>query len=193
MVAAADLNGLLPIEATAVAVAVPARRQEFATGRALLRELLGTDQPIAVLPSRAPALPDGWVGSLAHDGDLAVAAVVPAGAGVVALGVDVEAAGAVGREEAGIVLRPDEAGIDPTVAFVLKEAAYKAWSNLSGRVLEHHEVRLALAGDHFAAEVLAPSEAVGAVLAGRTLAGRWCEAAGRVLALAAVGDGARTR
>ena len=33
-------------------------------------------------------------------------------------------------DEAALVLRPDEAGLDPRLAFVLKEATYKAWCGL---------------------------------------------------------------
>jgi 4'-phosphopantetheinyl transferase EntD len=158
-----------------VVAARPPRRVEFATGRALLRELLDTGDAIGVLASRAPALPDGWVGSLAHDPEVAVAVVAPAGR-YGALGVDVEATGAMDVDETAIVLRPDEAGLDARLAFTLKEAAYKAWSGLGGRLLDHHDVRLAVGDDGaFAATVDG-----GALV----LPGRYVEVAGRFLALA---------
>jgi 4'-phosphopantetheinyl transferase EntD len=169
-----DLAGLRPEEAEAVASARRPRQEEFASGRALLRSLLDEPAPIGVLPSRAPALPDGWVGSLAHDRELAVAAVAPESSHA-ALGVDVEAAGTMHDDEAAIVLRADEAGLDPRLAFTLKEAAYKAWSGLGGRLLDHHDVRLDVAGGRFDASV-----DEGAVV----LPGRYVEVAGRFLALA---------
>jgi 4'-phosphopantetheinyl transferase EntD len=144
----------------------------------LLRELLGDPGvDIGVRPDRAPALPAGWVGSLAHDLEVAVAAVAPASAGVAAVGVDVEAAGPMETAEAAIVLRDDEDGLDPRLAFTLKEAAYKAWSGLGGRLLDHHDVRLGLEGTAFVATVVGE---------GRVLAGRYAAAGGRWLALTVV-------
>ena len=170
----ADLAGLQPGEDEHLASARPPRRVEFASGRALLRSLLDEPVAIGVLPSRAPALPAGWVGSLAHDHELALAVVAPDSAGA-SLGGDVEATGVMADDEAAIVLRPDEAGLDPRLAFTLKEAAYKAWSGLGGRLRDHHDVRLAVDGGRFEAAVDA-----GAVV----LAGRYVEVAGRFVALA---------
>ena len=70
----ADEATLWPIERAAVTAAVRSRRTEFATGRALLRELLDLDAAIPVRPDRRPEFPDGTVGTLAHDQDIAVAA-----------------------------------------------------------------------------------------------------------------------
>ena len=71
----ADLGLLHGSERSAVANAVAKRQHEFASGRALLRELLGVGDAILVGPTRAPLLPTGWVGSLAHDRAVVVAAV----------------------------------------------------------------------------------------------------------------------
>src|SRR5436853_2141029 len=87
----ADVDRLAPIERVAVGRAVDKRRREFATGRVLLRELLGSADGIAVAAGRAPVWPPGWCGSLAHDHEYAVAAVSDAPA-VGALGIDVEPA-----------------------------------------------------------------------------------------------------
>ncbi|MFN8020214.1 MAG: hypothetical protein U0Q03_01690 [Acidimicrobiales bacterium] len=138
---AADEAGLHPDEAAIVAGAVAKRRREFATGRALLRSLLGTDGPVTVLATRAPAVPAGVVASLAHDDELAVA-VVSTDPRVVAVGIDVEPEGAVDGEVAAVVLRPEEHGLDPTWVFVVKEAVYKAWSTTGGRMLGHDDVRV---------------------------------------------------
>jgi 4'-phosphopantetheinyl transferase EntD len=161
----ADLEGLRGVERQAVAAARPRRRREFASGRALLRSLLGVDAAIGVRADRSPALPAGWCGTLAHDDDLVVAAVADERT-VRALGVDVEARRPLDDTEAGFILRDDEAGLDPILAFVLKEAAYKAWSALGGGLLGHHDVALRCAGDRFEAAVVADG-AEAAVLGGR--------------------------
>jgi 4'-phosphopantetheinyl transferase EntD len=148
-----DLAELTDTERTCVRRAVPRRQHEFATGRALLRELLGQAVAIPVAPDRSPVLPAGVVASLAHDRELAVAAL-STDPDVVALGVDVEPATPLAAELAEVILRDDETGIDAHRAFTMKEAAYKAWSTLGGRMLEHHEVRLSLDGDRFRAEVV---------------------------------------
>lgn len=167
-----DLAHLHPAERAAVAHAAPRRRAEFATGRVLLRELSGTTGPILVGPDRAPLLPPGVCASLAHDDELAIAAV--AGAGHMTLGLDVEPAVPLDPPIAQLILRPDEQGLDAHLAFTLKEAAYKAWSRLGGGLLEHHDVRLDVAEASFRAEVLST---------GARLEGRYARASGRWVAL----------
>ena len=180
----ADESRLHPEESAIVASAVAKRRREFASGRALLRRLLGTDGPVTVLASRAPQLPAGVVASLAHDDEVVVAAV-STDASVVALGVDVEPVGAVGADVADAVRREDERELDPTWVFVAKEAMYKAWSTGGGRFRRHDEVRVT-AGERgsFSATVLAE---------GRVFTGRSAVAGGRVVALVVVTrqDGSR--
>ena len=91
--------------------------------------------------------------------------------GIRALGIDVEPATELEPEIARMVLRPDESALDAHHAFTMKEAAYKAWSTLGGRILDHHDVRLSLDGDRLPAEVVDR----GAMFEGRTVAagGRW--------------------
>lgn len=144
---------LRPAERDAVATAGPGRRREFATGRALLHRLLPDAGDLAVLPSRAPRLPAGVAASLAHDHDVAVAVAVETGPGRATLGVDLEAQVAFSPEEAAVVRRTDEGDLDPCLAFVLKEAAYKAWAGAGGELLEFHEVRLDVGDDAFTAAV----------------------------------------
>lgn len=161
--------GLHPDESAIIELAVARRRAEFATGRALLRGLIGAPGPVLTLTSRAPSVPLGVVASLAHDREFAVAAVhrnaaTRGGPHVVALGIDIEPAGSVDTESAAVVLRPDEQSLDPTMAFVAKEAAYKAWSTSGGAVLDHADVRITCSpGDlpqEFAAEFLGTSTIV---------------------------------
>lgn len=131
------------------------RRAEFATGRALLHDLLGTSTPIVRSANGSPAWPEGVVGSLAHDRSHAVAAV-----GSVenyrAIGIDIEPHGMPDDELRESVLRADDPDIDPVAAFVMKEAAYKAWSDLGGEVVGPLEVRLQVAGNNFTAEMPEP-------------------------------------
>jgi 4'-phosphopantetheinyl transferase EntD len=179
----ADVAALHPTEAVAVERAVAGRRAEFVAGRALLRRLLddGHGEPVVVpaAPDRRPVLPAGVIASLAHDDEFVVAIAerdAPAG---VTVGVDLERVGAVGAELAATVLRDDEAGLDPTVAFCAKEAAYKAWSMAGGPLLEHHDVHVTLVGATFTADVDAALDGPA-----MSLAGRWAVAAGRVLTVA---------
>jgi 4'-phosphopantetheinyl transferase EntD len=165
-----DLARLHEVEAAHVARAVPRRQNEFAAGRALLRDLLGREVTIPVAPDRSPVLPSGVVGSLAHDREVVVAALSTE-PDIAALGVDVEPATPLELDLAAVILRDDEAGIDAHRAFTMKEAAYKAWSTLGGRMLDHHDVRVRLDGDRFLAEVVAD----GSVFEGRSalVARRW--------------------
>jgi 4'-phosphopantetheinyl transferase EntD len=173
---AADVTRLAPVERAAVANAVDRRRHEFASGRVLLRTLLGRDAAIAVGPTRAPVLPPGWVGSLAHDRTVAVAAVARAG-DVVALGVDVEPDVELSADLARIILRADDGDVDAHLAFTLKEAAYKAWSNSGGGMLDHHDVRIAVTSVGFTATVIEP---------GVVIDGRHVSIGGKHLALAII-------
>lgn len=176
LIVAVDLDGLHDVERAKVANAVLRRQHEFASGRALLRELLGTDDTIPVGPSRAPHLPHGVTGSLAHDREVVVAAVTRDPA-ITAIGIDVEPAEPLSSDMARVILRVDEAGLDAHLAFTLKEAAYKAWSTGGGRMLDHHDVRLHLKGDCFTATVLPD---------GRELRGRFATVADRHVALVLV-------
>ena len=161
--------------------AVPRRRREFASGRALLRDLIGMDVPIPSGRDRAPILPPGVCGSLAHDDGFVVAAVASR-TDFRSLGVDIEPIDPLDQMTAAAILRADEAGLDAHLAFTLKEAAYKAWSGAGGGMLEHHDVRVSIVGSQFRAEV---------VTAETTLEGAFTTAGGRWLALVAVNDEGR--
>ena len=149
---AADVELLKPEEWAAIRRSVDKRRHEFATGRVLLRQLIGSNSHIPIGHDRAPILPTGVVASLAHDDRFAVAAVAHATGW--ALGIDVEPVTPLASDIASLVLRPDEVALDAHLAFTLKEAAYKAWSRCGGRLLDHHEVRLAVGSATFTAEIV---------------------------------------
>ncbi len=158
------------LERAAVARSVVTRQAEFATGRALLRSLLGEDVPIPIAPDRAPVLPVGVHASLAHDHHLAVAALSRS-ATVRSIGIDIEPVTELPAEMAAVIVRTDEGSVDAHLAFTLKEAAYKAWSRLGGRMLDFHDVRLEVGADSFVAEVLP----TGMLLQGRyvNIGDRW--------------------
>ena len=171
-----DLTELRDVEAAHVRRAVPQRQHEFASGRVLLRSLLGDHGGIPVAPDRSPALPDGVRASLAHDREFAVAAV-SRDASVIAVGIDLEPTTPLEPEVAALVMRRDERGIDPHLAFTMKEATYKAWSGLGGHMLDHADVQLVARGRHFDARVVAE---------GSSFTGTWAMGAGRWLALVVV-------
>ena len=149
----ADSETLHAVERSAVSAAVPARRAEFASGRALLRSLIGHDGAIPVAADRRPLLPTGVRASLAHDGQFVVA-VSSRSDDIASLGIDIEPDQTLEPGIVSVIARPDEREIDPLVLFCAKEAAYKAWSQCGGGFLEHADVRVRLAGAMFTAEVL---------------------------------------
>jgi 4'-phosphopantetheinyl transferase EntD len=118
--------------------------------RAALANLGGpADAPLPRSPGRFPLWPAGFVGSLAHDEVLAVAACGRA-ADVVALGVDVEPAEPLPEDVAAIALfGPErrEAEADPVwgrAIFAAKEAVYKAINPLDGTPLEYEDIAVDL-------------------------------------------------
>ncbi len=153
-----DADLLAPDERLFTTSMSDVRRAEFASGRALLRDLTGAAGPIMRRPNRAPDLPAGVVGSLSHDRRYAVA-VITRRSDVSAIGIDVEPTGgaALSDAEATLIVRADDVVPSALAAFVMKEATYKAWSVLGGPMLEHHDVRVAHDDGRFEATVLDPS------------------------------------
>lgn len=166
---------LTAAETEIVTRAVPGRRAEFATGRALLRSLIGEDVEVLRSANGAPVLPDGVTGSLAHDRELAVAAVGSSSA-IRAVGIDVEPIHRLSDPVAELVVRSDDVVPDAITAFVAKEAAYKTWSILGGGILEHHDVNVIVEGGCYSADL------AGAM----TVRGSIGRAADRVVALAII-------
>ncbi len=138
-------RGLAPGERDLVPTARATRLAEFATGRALLHHLLSDAGPLLRLPNGAVAFPAGTVGSLAHDRAYAAAVVGPADP-YAALGIDIEQHVDADDELVRAVLRDDDPAIEPIAAFVMKEAAYKAWSSLGIPMLGPLDVRLEVSG-----------------------------------------------
>ena len=154
-----DRATLHAVERLAVVAAVRSRQDEFASGRALLRRLMGSDDPIPVSSTRAPILPRAVRGSLAHDHSFAVAAITRDPT-VLGIGIDIEPSVSLPLDMAVAILRTDERNLDAHLAFGLKEAAYKAWSNVGGPMLVHHQMRLDIGAGTFVADVVDESMSI---------------------------------
>jgi len=118
--------------------------------RAALAALGGpSDAPLARALGGFARWPAGYVGSLAHDADIAVAVAARADAAA-ALGVDVEPAEPLPPDVAEIALLPGErraAARDLRLGravFAAKEAVYKAINPLDGTPLEYEDIEIDL-------------------------------------------------
>ena len=149
----ADEAHLLPEEARSIPARQPAMRRASGAVRWIAHRLLAdigiTDVAIMRAPSGAPVWPDGIIGSLAHDDDMAVAVVAPVG-GIVSLGIDVEPAEPLPDDIFAIVAAgADRTGAaDPRLAgrnlFCAKEAVYKAAFPLDREVLGYEDIAVDL-------------------------------------------------
>jgi 4'-phosphopantetheinyl transferase EntD len=137
----------------------PARAASVRAGRALVRRITGTDLPIPRSSNGAPAGPDGRPLSIAHDDEVVVAVVGPPGGA--ALGVDVERVdvdGSVHDDLRDVVFAPGDAPLDPLAMFVVKEAAYKAWSRPDRPVIGFDAALVSDRGDHLVATISRPDD-----------------------------------
>jgi 4'-phosphopantetheinyl transferase EntD len=174
---------LFPAEAAVAAHYAPARRAEFATGRACAREALAALgwPPGAIPPGPGgdPEWPAGAVGSITHCPGYRAAAVGLATA-YAGIGLDAEPdrplpAGVLGAvagpgELAAVAGLPADGTSWDRVLFCAKEAAYKAWYPMvHGEVLATGIVVRLEPGGGFAA-----------VIGGRALSGRWITGDGLV-------------
>ena len=155
LISPGDENALLAREAVSITSPVVAVRRASGAARIVARALLTQlGYSRAAIPkdsSGAPVWPVGIVGSLAHDDDVAVAAVGLAG-DVGAVGIDVEPAVALPPGMLDLVATPREikklAG-DPLrgkMLFAAKEAVYKAAYPLDRVFLEFHDIEADLIG-----------------------------------------------
>jgi enterobactin synthetase component D len=158
---------LHPDEAAFVHSSPAARRATFIGGRVALRAALdeldagvGFAAPaILSTPRGAPVLPPGFVGSVSHKRELAVAIVARAEPTPrTTIGIDVEIPRPRRTDIAARVLTPAEraglAALDPTARdaevlfrFAAKEAIYKALDPWVQRLVSFQEVELATAAD----------------------------------------------
>lgn len=148
-----DETHLLPEEARSIPARQPAMRRASGAARLIAHRLLadiGFDN-FALLrtPSGAPAWPGGITGSLAHDDDMAVAAVAPVGR-IVSLGIDVEPAQPLPDDIFAIVATgADRTGaadrrLAGRILFCAKEAVYKAAYPLDRQILGYEDIAVDL-------------------------------------------------
>lgn len=144
-----DEYALLPEEIVASGRASIRRRSGAA--RLVARQLLGgsgfENFAIPRAASGAPIWPSQIVGSLAHDAEVAVAAVAPhrefAG-----IGIDIEPAEALPIELLRIIATPAEQSVLTTyvyggrLLFVVKEAVYKAVAGLDRIFIDHQDIEV---------------------------------------------------
>ncbi|MFU8883440.1 MAG: 4'-phosphopantetheinyl transferase family protein, partial [Rhodobacterales bacterium] len=139
---------LLPVEAVAMARAVPQRVAEFTAGRAAARlamQRLGLP-PLAVpaAPDRSPVWPAGLTGSISHAGGICAAVLTRDLSR--RIGLDIEDPAPLEPDLWPLVLTPAELtalntlppadrGIVAKRVFGIKEAAYKAQFTLTGAVI----------------------------------------------------------
>lgn len=138
------------------------RREQFLSGRIAAHEALRSagfsgSEPIKQGPRGEPLWPAGWNGSIAHTGDVAVAAAAPIdpASGLRGVGVDIEIAHRPLRPDLGRRIctdnekrylpdEEDERRFALIRIFSAKEAVYKAIYPIVGRFLEFRDVELDL-------------------------------------------------
>ncbi|MEE2861314.1 MAG: phosphopantetheinyl transferase [Pseudomonadota bacterium] len=177
---------LWPGEEVAVRHAIPARRQEFAAGRAVARAAMQDAglEPAALPagPDRAPRWPTGVAGSISHAAGVA-AGLAGRSAVWAGIGLDIEKAAPLDADLAAIIRASGDcdgselgADLSATLAFSAKEAAFKAQFPLTGLWLDHREVGVTLTPTSFTV-----------VVRDVPLIGRWMRADGMFLSILLAG------
>jgi len=148
-----DEAHLLPAEAHSIPARLPAMRRASGSARWIAHRLLARlgvdDFAVARASSGAPAWPDGMTGSLAHDDDMAVAAVAPVSR-IASLGIDVEPAHPLPDDIFALVATDADImdTVDPHLAgrilFCAKEAVYKAVYPLDREILGYEDIAVDL-------------------------------------------------
>jgi 4'-phosphopantetheinyl transferase EntD len=146
-----DELALLPEEFGAFAASVIKVRRASGAARTVARKLLSrfgqAERAIPKSTAGMPVWPDGIVGSLAHDAQVAVAAIALRRE-FLSVGVDVEPAEPLDPDLLDIVATTRERENIPDdpcggrVLFSVKEAVYKAVYPLDGVFLDHHDVEV---------------------------------------------------
>jgi 4'-phosphopantetheinyl transferase EntD len=153
-IAVGDELQLTPAELLSLGKSNDNVKRASGAARIVARELLVDigAQPSAELPrsvSGAPQWPRGYIGSLAHDQDFAVAALARSCAAT-SIGIDVEPAIALPEEILEIVATSaerEQLGGDLLLGrllFCIKESVYKATNPVDGVFLEHHDVEVCM-------------------------------------------------
>jgi len=202
-------DALLGAERELLAGATPQRRTELATGRHCARVALSCIDPaLAGMPvladaRGAPLWPRGTVGSITHCAGWTGAVAARArtsgtGRGIRAVGLDAEPSTPLPAGVLEVVASEPEreavdrlAGAHPgtpwdTLLFCAKEATYKAWYPLTGIVVGHDAVRVALSPDGSFTAVASADDAAGRRQVHR-VRGRWASGPRVLVVLGVVG------
>jgi enterobactin synthetase component D len=141
---------------------VPKRRNEFALGRsaahlALHKAGAATSAPVLQKAGREPAWPSGFVGSITHCGEWAIAAAAKAGS-VNSIGIDLEDSSAIlvdemidlvcTESERALMFGAGDAKQKLAAVFSAKEAVYKALFPIYHTFFDFHAVELLWLPDH---------------------------------------------
>jgi 4'-phosphopantetheinyl transferase EntD len=155
LISSGDELALLPEELDAFATSIDKVKRASGAARIVARGLMSQlGQPQHAVPkaaSGAPIWPSGLVGSLAHNSQVAVAAIAKRD-DFSSLGIDVEAAEPLDADLLSLVATATELkriADDPLrgrLLFAVKEAVYKSVYPLDGLFLEHHDVEVNLKG-----------------------------------------------
>jgi 4'-phosphopantetheinyl transferase EntD len=154
VIAVGDEFALTPAELRPISRSIVSVRRASGAARIVARKLLAQlDAPPPIeLPrstSGAPRWPPGFVGSLAHDDEFAVA-VVARSRSVRSVGIDIEPVLPLPEDLLQIVTTPHEREqldkdlVSARLLFCIKEAVYKATFPVDGVFLEHHDVDVCL-------------------------------------------------
>jgi 4'-phosphopantetheinyl transferase EntD len=143
---------LYPEEMEQLGRAVMKVRRQSGAARALARDFLrglGVPPcPIMRGVRGAPVWPKGVIGSLAHDRDVAVAAVARSGIRRSGIGVDVEPDESLDQGILASIASPSEIaqleGRNPRLLFCAKEAAFKAVNSVSAPISDFREIEVDL-------------------------------------------------
>ena len=151
VIARGDEFALLPEEHAAFANSVTKVQRASGAARIVARELLRKmGWPPCAIPRSAsgvPVWPEGIAGSLAHDAEIAIAAIALR-RDVLSVGVDVEPAVPLDPDLIALVATAKERSAAHGVPcwgrllFAIKEAVYKAVYPLDGVFLDHHDVEV---------------------------------------------------
>lgn len=148
-----DEHALLTAEAAGFWTSALKVRRQSGAARMAARELLSdlgyNEIPLPRSALGIPSWPPDIVGSLAHDDDVAVAAIGRT-TQFAALGIDVEPAQEIDPELVTIVTtsserqRYDASLLTSRLFFVIKEATYKALNPVDGHFLDFHDMEIDL-------------------------------------------------
>jgi 4'-phosphopantetheinyl transferase EntD len=153
VISTGDEDALLPSETHTLRTSALKVRRQSGSVRIVARQLLSTlgvhDAALPRTESGAPLWPPGFVGSLAHDASIAVAAAASAER-YIALGIDIEPDEKLPPELVDVVTTLTEREqysaniLQSRLLFAIKEAVFKATNPLDGVFLDFQDIMVDL-------------------------------------------------